>query len=186
MEKKKMRAYVRNLEKNLSEEYFLSSSKEITRLLLACPEFKKAKTIFCFVGVGREIDTKDILLNCLSQRKILAVPRCENSGIMNAFQIQSADDLEMGKFGLLEPKSNCPPVLRESIDLCILPCLSCDRHGNRLGKGGGYYDRYLSGCTAKRICICKEKLVQELIPVGELDIPMDYLVTERGIISFIK
>lgn len=100
---------------------------------------------------------------------------------MEAYIITKEEDLEVGKFGIMEPKAGCEVLMPEQIDLIILPCLSCDRKGNRLGYGGGYYDRYLERCNGVRVVICREKLMLDEIPSETFDQKGDFLVTEKGI-----
>ena len=180
-EKSEARRMVREIEKNLSDVYLLDSSRRITDKLLSLPEYMQAKSIFCYVGVGKEIDTKSILASVLANGKTLAVPRCLEKGIMEAYMISDFNDLEISPWGLLEPKTSCIQMSPDDIDLCIIPCLSCDKNGNRLGKGGGYYDRYLLRCQAPRICLCREKMLLDRVPTDKWDLPVGQVITEGNI-----
>lgn len=180
-EKMAARQIARKIEKNLSDQYMKEADGKIADKVFNLRAYKNARSIFCFVGVDREIDTNPILLDAFSKRKSVAVPRCSKQGIMNAFVISSLEDLEIGHWGLLEPKSSCEYMPPNSIDMCIVPCLACDRKGNRLGRGGGYYDRYFQRCQAPEICLCREKLLFENIPVEEHDFLVKKIITEKNI-----
>ena len=93
--------------------------------------------MFCFVSTLEEINTRPILLNALETGKRLCVPRCAAGRKMDLVVIQSLEDLELGAFDLLEPRSGLPTLRADEVDFAVLPCLSCDRQGNRLGRGGG-------------------------------------------------
>ena len=80
----------------------------------------------------------------------MGVPKCISKGIMEVYKIRSFDDLEPGKYGILEPKEGCEKISPKAIHLALIPCLSCSMKGERLGYGGGYYDRYLQQITGTR------------------------------------
>lgn len=181
MQKKQYRQEIRKQLAGLSKEYSEEASLRIFSFLREMEVFQKAKTIFCFVSTPEEINTHLIIAYAWNCGKRVAVPKCMEKGHMEAYVIQSEEDLEEGKFGILEPKGGCEMLEPSQIDLIILPCLSCDREGNRLGYGGGYYDRYLERCNGVRVVICREKLMLDEIPSETFDQKGDFLVTEKGI-----
>ncbi|SHK15538.1 5-formyltetrahydrofolate cyclo-ligase [Hathewaya proteolytica DSM 3090] len=179
--KKQLRKKVREISENLCSIYKKASDDYILKNLLGMEEFKEAKTVFCFVGTKEEINTYDIIEQCFNTGKTVCVPKCLEPGHMEAFIINSIKDLTLGKFNIMEPKEFCVKIEKENIDLCIVPCVSCNSKGQRLGYGGGYYDRYLKDFTGKKINICREKLMLEDIPMDENDVKMDVVVTEKNI-----
>jgi len=102
---------------------------------------------------------------------------------MDLCVISSMDDLEPGAYGILEPKKNCPTVTAEQIDFAVIPCLSFDRKGGRLGQGGGYYDRFLSALRCESVLICREQLTVEHVPCEVHDLKCTRLATENGIFA---
>lgn len=181
IQKEVLRDRIREKEKNFSPAYLRDSSEKITKRVLTSSLYKAAKSIFCFVGSGREPDTKVILRDALENGKILAVPLCREKGVMHAIIIEDISRLKKGRFGLLEPEDSCPVLPPEEIDLCIVPCLSCDFTGGRIGKGGGYYDRYLPQCSASQIALCRDLLITDKIPLEDHDQQMHQVITESGI-----
>lgn len=181
MEKKKCRKEIQEKIAILSKEYNQEASQKIAEFLCGMEAFQKAKTIFCFVSTPSEINTHSIIQYAWNSGKQVAVPRCLEKGQMEACVITNEEDLEEGKFGIMEPKAECKVLMPRQIDLIIMPCLSCDRNGNRLGYGGGYYDRYLEKCTGVRVVICREKLMLAEIPSEPFDQKGDFLITEKGI-----
>ena len=86
-------------------------------------------------------------------------------------------------YGILEPKKSCALVTAADIDFAVVPCLSFDRKGHRLGQGGGYYDRLLPQLHCPTVLICREQLMSPEVPVEEHDMRCTMLVTEKGVLT---
>ena len=180
-EKQQLRRTMRALESGLSARYKAESSRAIAAHLLAMPEYQEAGTVFCFVGTGREIDTRPILEDVLAAGKRLCVPQCVGKGIMELRQVTDLRQLIPGAYGILEPSADAPLVSLDEVDFAILPCLTCNHLGQRLGQGGGYYDRFLSHYRGGTVLLCREKLIREEIPLEPRDMPVPWVLTERGL-----
>lgn len=181
-EKKWLRSRIRELESGLSSRYKKEADQSIAAHLLGMPEYLAAETVFCFVGTAREIDTRPILVDVLTRGKRLCVPLCTAPGMMEARLITSLEQLVPGKhFGISEPPAESPVISVDDIDFTVLPCLTCSRAGQRLGKGGGYYDRFLAHYRGGTVLLCREKLLREEIPVEPHDYPVPWVLTERGL-----
>ena len=115
--------------------------------------------------------------------KNIAVPLCVQKGVMEARRIVGMGGLVTGRYGILEPRLECPLVLPEELDLVIVPCCTGNAKGQRLGYGGGYYDRFLPQTRCPTMLLCRHQLEREDIPVEPHDVQMDYFVTERGIVD---
>ena len=180
-EKQQLRRTMRALESGLSARYKAESSRAISAHLLAMPEYQEAGTVFCFVGTDREIDTRPILEDVLAAGKRLCVPQCVGKGIMELRQVTDLRQLIPGAYGILEPSADAPLVSLDEVDFAILPCLTCNHLGQRLGQGGGYYDRFLSHYRGGTVLLCREKLIREEIPLEPHDYPVPWVLTERGL-----
>ncbi len=168
----------------LSVEYQEEASERIRRRIEALPVYKKAGTIFCYVSQAGEVGTRAVLEEALKRGKRVVVPRCKGRGIMEACQIKSFKELEPGRCGILEPAAFCPIVEPEEIEVCLVPCLAGSRRGERLGYGGGYYDRYLSGTKALRLLLCYEEMLCQELPREAQDCLMDRIITEKQVIFY--
>lgn len=169
--------------KNLSKEYRKAADWKICQKILTLPEYHNAKTIFTFVGTRDEIDTTCLIEAALQAGKTVGVPKSSDGGIMAVYAIRGIQDLHPGRFGILEPGEDAIPVAIESIDFCVIPCMACDLKGNRLGHGGGYYDRYLSRRRMDTAVVCYHELILPEVPVMAHDIPIDRVVTEQAVVE---
>lgn len=180
-EKRQLRRRMKELEAQLSEKYKAASARAIAAHLEGMPEFQAAGTVFCFVGTAREIDTRPILENALAAGKTLCVPLCVDKGIMELRQITDLTQLTEGSYGIMEPPADAPIIATDDVDFAILPCTTCSHGGARLGKGGGYYDRFLSHYRGGTVMLCREKLIRDEIPVEPHDYPVPWVLTEKGL-----
>ncbi|MCI2056752.1 MAG: 5-formyltetrahydrofolate cyclo-ligase [Oscillibacter sp.] len=180
-EKQNLRKLVRSEERQLSEQYKAASSAAICAGLLAMPEYHAARTVFCFVGSAREIDTRAVLTHALAEGKRLCVPLCVGDGIMELRQIAALSELAPGAYGILEPGADSPRISPDDVDFAVIPCLTCDHAGKRLGQGGGYYDRFLSAYRSAAVMVCRERLIHEELPVEPFDCPIPWVLTERAL-----
>ena len=179
--KRNLRTEVRAAERQLSPAERMQSDREIVSNVLNLPEYQSARCVSCFVGTIREVDTTAILLDALRQRKILCVPLCIGKGIMELHQISTLNQLHKRTYGIFEPDLNTPCVDLSSVELSIIPCVSCDYEGHRLGQGGGYYDRFFSRGTGRTAMLCRECLIRERIPCETHDLVFPAVVTELGV-----
>ena len=180
-EKQQLRAVMRARERQLSDRYRRESDQAIAAHLTAMPEYQAAGTIFCFVGTPHEIDTRPILESALAAGKRLCVPLCTGPGMMELRQITTLSQLSPGAYGIPEPPEDAPTVSVDETDFAILPCLTCNHLGHRLGQGQGYYDRFLAHYRSGAVLLCREKLIREEIPLEPHDYPIPWVLTERGL-----
>ena len=114
MEKKQCRKKIQKKIAVLTKEYNEEASQKIFAFLCEMEVFQKAKSIFCFVGTPSEIDTHSIIQYAWKHHKKVAVPKCLEKGHMEAYIITKEEDLEVGKFGIMEPKEECKVLMPDS------------------------------------------------------------------------
>lgn len=180
-QKAELRVTMRAMAAGLSEKYKARADAAIAAHLTAMPEYQAADVVFCYVGTGWEINTRPILEHALNARKTVCVPRCEEEGIFTLRQITSLEQLAEGAYGILEPDAGASVLSGDQVDFAVLPCLTCNHLGQRLGQGGGYYDRFLSHYRGGAVLLCREKLIREEIPLEPLDMPVPWVLTENGL-----
>ncbi|WP_444645056.1 5-formyltetrahydrofolate cyclo-ligase [Caproiciproducens sp. R1] len=181
--KMNLRARYRQFREKLGEDRKISLDSTIQSRLLALREYAAADTVFTYVSKPIEVDTIALIKAALANHKLVAAPRCvPDTYDMEFFYITSLDDLEKGSFGVLEPiVSKCRRVTDFSRGFCIVPGLSFDAQGYRLGYGKGYYDRFLAEFGGATVGICYSGCVQWNLPHGYYDKPVDILITEKYI-----
>ncbi len=137
----------------------------------------KSKVIGGYYPYNYEIDSIDILKKLEKKNYQISLPKINRGFKMNFFQWTSKDPLEINKFGIPEPVSEkivYPEIL-------LVPLVAFDKHFNRLGYGGGFYDRYIKKLKRKRnvITIGLAYSFQKVskVPVNEYDIKLDCVVT---------
>lgn len=179
MDKKEFRKKVRVDIEGFDEAYIIDSDDGIYRSLTIMPELLAAKTVFIYHSVGREVDTLRLIRFCLAEGKRVALPVTKSLGEMDFAVAASLGSLVPGEYGIPEPPDGSKEAVPEKGDVIIVPALCYDEALYRLGRGGGYYDRFLSGSPAVSIGLCREKLVFSSIPTEAQDVPVDILVTEK-------
>ena len=140
-----------------------------------------------FLSLPTEVDTSHLVLRAWQDRKRVLAPKVSwNQRRMLPVEIRSlTDDLAVSGMGVREPVAGIPyPV--SMIDLVVVPGLGFDEYGNRLGRGRGFYDRFLAHPEFKgtACALAFEEQVTSSIPVGPLDRRVDLLVTEAKVRRF--
>lgn len=177
-EKRQKRLWAKKQRMALRPEEKKAGDMAICKRVLELPAYQRAEVFFCFIGTDEEIDTRMLLEQAWKDGKRVTVPKCMEKGCMEAYEIRSFSELSVGKFGILEPEEGCPLVRPGEIDFAVIPCVSCDREGRRLGRGGGYYDRYLEKTDFVTAVLCREKLLLEKVPAEGFDSCADWVITE--------
>lgn len=167
----------------LTSQEKAESDGRLFERFLALPQVKAASSLLLFYGVGQEPETARLLEPLSAMGKTLALPRCLPHSEMEARRYLGLEHLAAGSYGIPEPDGSCPILPRDSFDLILVPALCCDRACYRLGHGGGYYDRYLSGFSGVTVALCRDKLLQPRLPVEPHDVPIDLVVTETECLS---
>jgi len=135
-----------NLQK---EENRDRKSKELKEKLLRTKVFKKAKAVMFYISLGGEPETSGMIDAARSLGKIVMVPVCmKNNTIIRPCLLEDSAKLRVGPYGIREPALERPVPL-DNLDLVIVPGVAFDKKGNRLGRGKGYYDRFLKILSPK-------------------------------------
>ena len=164
----------------MSEEEVLEKSRMITKMVLGLQEYQRADTIFCYVDFRKEVRTREIIEESWCRKKTVAVPKVEGD-VMKFYQVKQWSDLKAGYMGILEPEESCEEICAENRNsLMIMPGVAFDEKRNRIGYGGGYYDKYLSQTgDIYKVAVAFEHQVYQELPCEEHDLRPDIIVTEK-------
>ena len=179
--KKNLRAKSRQFRERLDPGKKAEMDAAIRSRLFSLREYARAELLYTYVSKPIEVDTVRLIESVLAGKKRVAVPRCvpETLG-MDFYEIPSLSSLEKGLFGVLEPPVSLgEPVSDAERSICIVPGLSFDSQGFRLGYGKGYYDRFLAGYHGITVGLCYSGCVRWNLPHGYYDRPVDILITEK-------
>ncbi|MCK8815983.1 5-formyltetrahydrofolate cyclo-ligase [Natroniella sulfidigena] len=185
--KKEQRQMATKYRQRLTDRELLKKSMEIKKKLFELEEFEAAENIMFFVSFNNEVRTEFMIKEALKLGKNVILPitdREENRLLLS--QLEDYDqELEESTYGILEPKEEYIRLIEPTeLDLVVSPGLAFDRELNRLGYGGGYYDRLLSQAPqADKVAIAFHIQIVDEVVVGDYDIPMDKVVTEQEVIE---
>lgn len=185
MNKNIIRKEIAKLRSNLKLEDKKILDKRIFNFLIESDFYKKAKRIFIYVSYKNEVDTREIIQYSLKNNKIIYVPKINiEDKTMRAIRIHSLNELYVNKYGILEPIIVDKNYNELYFDLIVTPGIAFDKLGNRIGYGGGYYDKYLSTLENKidKIALAYEFQVIDNIIAEKHDIKVDCLITDSEII----
>jgi 5-formyltetrahydrofolate cyclo-ligase len=171
----------------IPEDQRAEKSKKACRNLTLTPQFEEAAVLMVYLSLPHEVDTSEVILHAWQTGKTVVVPKISwQQRHMIPVRI---DCLETGfsteVAGLRNPVTGVPIPFKE-IDLVVTPALGFDRKGNRLGRGGSYYDRFFSNpeLRASRCGFAFAEQVVEDVPVIDHDEPVDFLVTDKEVMYF--
>lgn len=188
--KRELRDRIKAHRKAMDTEIKDAKDQSIFERVIALDAYQKADLIIPYVSTPIEVDTQKLIRHSLAIGKTVAVPKCVPSNCsLDIYVIRSFSDLEQGTFSVMEPKPHCQKLTNFARSLCIVPGLSFDLHGYRLGYGKGYYDRFLSAYYAmykvgadsgnEVIGLCYCASVVNKLHHGRYDLPVRVLVTEK-------
>lgn len=178
-EKQRLRRSIRQQLEHLSDDAKSRLDAALFANVTAFPAFCAADTVLCYVSLAFEPDTRRMIEAAWALGKTTAFPVCTAPGVMQFYTAQTWDDLVPGAYGIPEPSGREEPALTDRT-LCIVPGFAFSADGMRLGKGGGYYDRYLEAHPGLlTIGLTYAFLLQKQIPCEAHDRGVDAVITDR-------
>ncbi len=181
-EKVMLRNHYRDMRKKMTKEYKRNLDIDIAAVFLMSDEYVKADHILIYAATEYEIETRNIVRASLAAGKKVSMPRCNEDGTMRFYSVDSLSDLKKGSFNIFEPEANDEKLAKDfENSLCVVPGLAFDPNGNRLGYGGGYYDKFLSNFCGVSVGLCYGSFVKWSVPTDKNDVPVDYLLTDAGV-----
>lgn len=175
MKRSKMKAEEKELKDNIILEKLYETNL-----------YKNARNIFTYISFGDEINTIKLIERALKDNKNISVPKTyRETRTMNAIFIPCLKELKENHMGILEPIDDSIVIKKEDIDLIIVPGAVFDKDFNRIGYGGGYYDRYLEDIAYKnnKVVLAYDFQIVDKIEKEEHDVKVDIIITDKQILT---
>ena len=167
--KQQLRQVIRQRKQQYTLEQRQAWSREIEQALLAHPRLQAASVVMLYYALPDEVDTRQLADTLLKEGKTVILPKCVDKQHIEPRQYTGPDDLAEGTYDALG-----------SIELIIVPGMSFDSKGHRLGRGRGYYDRFLAQVPqAYKIGVCFDFQHVEQVPVDDNDQVMDEVICNK-------
>ncbi len=183
MTKKEIRALIRAQKKQLTAEEIKRASEKLCSILINEPVYRLSRVIYPYLAYNQEVITDTLIEQAWQDGKSVAVPKCFDDERMEFIRISSFDEVAPGYCDIPEPADG--EIADDEEALIIMPGLAFDRDMNRIGYGGGFYDRYLAAHSDRRfvkVALAYDFQLLEHIETEEHDYKVDMIVTEGGCI----
>jgi 5-formyltetrahydrofolate cyclo-ligase len=174
------RETIRVLRAKLDPKWIAGASAKIAECVLALPAVQNARTIGCYLATPREVQTMGLVKQLIATGKSVCVPAWNRGTAGYAMcEFTMNEEMHQGHLGVYEPLH--PRWATTYVDAMVVPVVAFDRFLNRLGHGGGYFDRLLSSHIGTKIGLAFEAQRLAALPVEKHDVPMNLVVTEQRI-----
>jgi len=185
MDKNQLRNALRTRLLEIGPDTRSEKSKRACQNLIETPEFQTASVVMIYLSLPHEVDTASVILHAWQRGKTVAVPKVsfQQRHMIPVILTSLETGFSTEVSGLRNPITGVPMPMEE-IDIIVTPALGFDRSGNRLGRGGSYYDRFFANKDLRAIkcgMAFKEQIVDQ-VPTVEHDVKMDMLVTDDEVI----
>ena len=175
MDKKELRAQIRQQKRAMTEEQIVSKSEALGRLFLASDAYKNARTIYGYLPYNQEVRTTAMLRQALADGKRVAVPKCYGDE-MRFIYLDDLSKVEKGYCNIPEPIED-GPIADDPTALVLMPGLAFDPQGHRMGYGGGFYDKFLAAePDHPTLALCYDFQMLEHLETEAHDIPVDFVI----------
>lgn len=175
MDKKALRKMIREKKQAMTMQEIESRSEKLTAMFLQSEHYRNAKTVYGYLPYNQEVRTVPLLQQALCDGKRVAAPKCYGEE-MRFIYLTDLSQVAPGYAGIPEPILD-EPVAAEEDALVLMPGVAFTAAGERIGYGGGFYDRFLSQePNHPTVALCYEFQMVESLPTEEFDIPVDLVL----------
>ena len=172
MDKTALRRMIREQKRAMTEEEILQRSSRLLEKFVATEAYQNARTIYGYLPYNQEVRTVPILERALQDGKQVAVPKVYGD-TMRFICMTDLSKTEKSEMGIPEPVAD-EPVAEDKTALVLMPGLAFTQKGDRMGYGGGFYDRFLAQePNHPTVALCYDFQILPSLPTEEYDIPVD-------------
>ena len=176
MDKRELRAMIRAQKRAMTEQQICRASGELGEKLAACEAYRNAKTLYGYMPYNQEVRTVPMLERALREGKQVAVPKVYGD-TMRFILMTDLTAVAKNEMGIPEPVAD-GPVADDPTALVLMPGLAFTERGDRMGYGGGYYDRFLAEEPHHpTVALCYDFQLLSSLPTEQYDIPVDLVLT---------
>jgi 5-formyltetrahydrofolate cyclo-ligase len=180
--KRQLRRSCRQIRQEVSEAIRQSASRSICGWIDSWPVFQHSSVILTYMPMSCEVDLTSLLESHPQKRWALPriIPEEDHRMVFHPYH---PDRLALHPYGMAEPDPDLPVVPPDEVQLALVPGLAFDRMGRRLGYGGGYFDRFLRDFRGVSLGVVFQALLLDCLPCDEHDVPVQWIVTEEGLLQ---
>lgn len=172
MDKLALRRAIREKKRAMTPEDIETASRRLGELFLATQQYQEAKTVYGYLPYNQEVRTVAMLERALKDGKRVAVPKVYGDE-MKFIYMTDLSQVEKGYSGIPEPVAD-GPIADDPTALMLMPGLAFDKHGHRIGYGGGFYDKFLAKEPSHpTVALCYGFQMVDFLETEEFDIPVD-------------
>ena len=172
MDKKELRRKIRELKRAMTPEQIETASRRLGELFVSTEQYRNAKTIYGYLPYNQEVRTVPMLEQAIRDGKRVAVPKVYGEE-MKFIYMDDLSKVELGYANIPEPVAD-GPVAEDPTALVLMPGLAFTENGDRMGYGGGFYDKFLAAEPEHpTVALCYAFQMVEALPTAEYDIPVD-------------
>ena len=175
MDKKELRATIRQQKRAMTEEEIVTKSQQVCRLLMDHDLYKNARTFYGYLPYNQEVRTTPLLEQAIRDGKRVAVPKCYGDE-MKFIYLDDLSKVEPGYANIPEPIAD-GPIADDPTALVLMPGLAFDPEGHRVGYGGGFYDKVLAQEPHHpTVALCYDFQMMPHLETEEYDVPVDLVL----------
>ena len=175
MDKKELRREIREKKRAMSEEEIITRSEKLAELFLSTEAYRNAKSVYGYLPYNQEVRTVPMLARAIADGKRVAVPKIYGD-TMKFLWLDDLNDVAKSEKGIPEPIAD-EPIADDENALVLMPGVAFTEKGERIGYGGGYYDRFLAAePNHPTIALCYAFQMVESLPTEEFDIPVELVL----------
>ena len=176
MNKTELRRLIRTQKRAMTQQQMEKASRELGEKLAACPQYAAATTIYGYMPYNQEVRTIPMLERALAEGKQVAVPKVYGD-TMKFILVTDLTQMVDSDMGIPEPIAD-GPVAEDPHAMVLMPGLAFTAKGDRMGYGGGYYDKFLAAePDHPTVALCYDFQLVDYIPTDAYDIPVDLVLT---------
>lgn len=170
--------------KSITDEDRSLQNTKIFKSIIEYPFYLNSQTVFTYVSMKDEVDTHAIIKHAIANNKKVAVPKVYSNGYMKFFYIKSFNELKPSTMNILEPDDSNEVAIPNNQAIINVPGLVFDHSFNRIGFGGGYYDRYLVAYEMiHKVGLAYDFQITSDIPHDDYDISLNAIISSSKIFT---